>query len=147
MIGRCDGIFIHSFFIFCLEATEEKNTWMRTISVKVIVSISKRVFWKLLDFSYVQSSFSTITRHTDKGIWKILCSWRFNGHGSTYMLFLSWVNITKWKWVKVPWKLSFAQKIETVRWGKLHQDISLIIVFLFASQTSLVFNFSLALIE
>ena len=33
--------------------------------------------------SYVEGSFSTITRHLDKGIWKTLSSWRFHRHGST----------------------------------------------------------------
>ena len=45
-----------------------------------MVIISKVIFWKLLDFSYVQSSFS-INRHTDNGIWKILYNWRFYVHG------------------------------------------------------------------
>ena len=140
-------VFVFSFFIFCLEATVKKNTWMRTISVTVMVIISKVLFWKLLDFSYVQRSFSTITRHIDNGIWKIFYSWRFYGHGSTYKLILSWVNIMKWKWVKVPWKLSVAQKSEPILWRTLHQDISLIIVLCFASQTNLVFKFNLVLIE
>ena len=38
---------------------------MRTISVTVMVIISKVLFLKLLDFSYVQSSFSTIAKHVD----------------------------------------------------------------------------------
>ena len=32
------------------------NTWMKTISDTLMVIISKVLFWKLLDFSYIQSS-------------------------------------------------------------------------------------------
>ena len=130
---------VFSFFIFCLEA-------MRTTSVTVMVINSKVLLWKLLDFSYVQRSFSTITGHIDNGTWKIFCSWRFYGHRSTYKWILFWVKM-KWKWVKVPWKLSVAQKSEPILWRTLHQDISLIIVLCFASQTKLVFKFNLILNE
>ena len=82
MVGSCHGILRFHFFIFCLEATVKKNTWMRTISVTVMIIISKVLFWKLLDFSYVQLSFSTTMRHIDNGIWKIFYSWR-----------LTWINI------------------------------------------------------
>ena len=146
MVGRCHGIpcFCSSFF---LEATIWKNTWLRINSVTVMVIISKVLFWKLLGFSYIQTSSSTITRHIDNGIWKILYSWRFYGHGSTFMLILSWVNIIKWKRAKVTWKLSVAQKSEPALWRTLHQYISLFIVLFFASQTNLVFKFNLVLTE
>ena len=114
-------VFSVFIFYFFLEATVKKNTWMRTISVMVMVIISKVLFWKLLDFSYVQCFFSKITRHIDNGIWKIFNdSWRFYGHGSTYKLILSWVNTMKWKRVKVPWKLSVAQKSDPILWRTLH---------------------------
>ena len=100
----------------------------------------------VLKVTWFQRSFSAIARHIDNGIWKIFYSWRFYGHGSTYKLILSWVNM-KWKWVNVPWKLSVAQKSEPILWRTLHQDISLIIVLCFASQTNLVFKFNLVLIE
>ena len=95
------------FFIFCLETKVKNNTWMREISVTVMVIILKVPPWRLLDISFVQSSFSTITKATDKAPY----SWRFHGHGSTYMLIHSWVNIMKQKWVKVTGKLSVEQKI------------------------------------
>ena len=146
MTGSCHGIPCLHFLFFCLEATVKKNTWMRTISATVMVIDSEVRFWKLLDFSYVQSSFWTITRHIDNGIWKIHYSWRFYGHGSTYILILSWINIMKWKWERVPCKLSVAQKSEPVLRRTLHWNTSLIIVF-FASQTNLVFKLNLALTE
>ena len=124
---------VFNFYFFCLEATVKMSTWMRTISVTFMVIISKVLFWKLLDFSYVQRFFSKITRHIGNGIWKILYSWRFYGHGSIYTSIFSWVNIMKWKWVKVPWNLSVAQKPEPVLWRTLHPDVSRIIVLCFAS--------------
>ena len=111
---------VFSFLFFCFEPTVEKNTWMRTISIKVMVIISKVLLWKLLDTSYFQSPFSTIMRHIDNAIWKTPCNWRFCGHASTYLLILSWVSIMKWKWAKVPGKLSFTQKSEPAFWRTFH---------------------------
>ena len=91
MIWRCHDIPCFHFYFFCLELTVKKNTWMIMISIMVMVIISKLPFWKLLDISYVQSSFPTITRHIDNGIWK---SWRFYGHGSTNVLIISWISIS-----------------------------------------------------
>ena len=75
---------VFHFLFFCLKATVKTNTWMRRISVTVMVVISKVLFWKLLDFSYVQTSFSAISRNIHNGIWNILYIWRFYG---------TWVNI------------------------------------------------------
>ena len=54
------------------------------------------------------------TEYIDNCIWKTPYSWRFYGHGST------WVNITKRKWAKMPWKSLVAQKFEPVLWRTLH---------------------------
>ena len=110
---------------------------MRTTSVTVVVIISKVLFWKLLDISYVQSSFSTFSRHSDNGIWKTPCRWRFYGNGSTYVLILSWVNIMKRKWAKEPGKLSDVRKSEPVLWRTFH----LLLYSCFFSQTNLVFKY------
>ena len=99
---------------------------MKTIFITVMVIILKVPFWKLLDISYVKISYSTITRHINNGIWKTPYSWRFYGHGSTYVLILSWVNVMKRKWVKVSKKLSVAQNSEPALRRTLDQDISLI---------------------
>ena len=118
---------LFSFLFFCLEPMVKKNIWMRKISVKVMVIISKVLFWKLLDISknisdisYVQSTFLTFTRHIDNGISKTPCSWRFYGNGSTYVLILLWMNIMKRKWAKVSRKLSVVQKPEPVLWRIFH---------------------------
>ena len=41
MVGRCHGIPCFHYFFFCLEAKVKKITWMVTISVKIMVIISK----------------------------------------------------------------------------------------------------------
>ena len=70
-------------FIFCLETTVRENNWMGTTSATVTVFFFEGVIPKVLDHSYVQSSFSIITRHPYKSIWKTLYNCRFYGHGST----------------------------------------------------------------
>ena len=117
-------------YFFCLELMVRKNTCIRTISIMIITLISKLSFWKWLDYSYVQN-FSTIMRNTGSSIWKT--SWRFYGHGSTYMLNLSQLKIMKWKLMKVDGKSSVVQKSKHVLWKELHQDISLVFVFFFLS--------------
>ena len=118
---------VFSFLFFCLEPIVKKNIWMRTISVAVMVIISKVLFWKLLDISknisdisYVQSTFLTFTRHIDNAISKTPCSWRFYGNRSTCVLILPWVNIMKRKWAKVSRKLSAVQKPEPILWRTFH---------------------------
>ena len=54
--------------IFCLETTVRENNWLRTTSVTATVIFFESVILKVLDHSYVQSSFSTITRRLDNGI-------------------------------------------------------------------------------
>ena len=116
---------------------------MRTISITVMVIISKVLIWKLLDIGYIQSSFSTFTRHIDNGIWKTPCSWRFYSNGSPYVLTnFSLENIMKRKCAKVPGKLSVVQF-----WACFMKSISLVIVFFFFSQTNLVFKFNLMLVR
>ena len=111
--------FLFSFLFFCLEPTAKRNTWMRTISVVVMVIISKVLFWKLFDISknvsdVSQSTFLTFTRHIGNVIWKTSFSCKICRSGATYVLILPWVNIMKRKWVKVPGKLSSVQKSEPV---------------------------------
>ena len=87
MVWRCRGIpflWDSEFLFFLFRTNGKKNIWMRVIPVTVMIVILKVPFWKLLDITYVQSSFSTITRHIDNGIWKTPCSWRFYRHGSTW---------------------------------------------------------------
>ena len=55
-------------FIFCVETTVRENNCMRTTSVVVMVTFFEGAIRKVLDHSYVQSSFSIITRHLDHGI-------------------------------------------------------------------------------
>ena len=135
-------------FIFLPRIIDKKEHLDENDPVTIMAIISNVLFWKLLVITYLKSYFSTITRHIDNGFWKTPCSWRFCGHGWQYVIILFWVNIMIQKWAKVLWKLSVAQKSEPVLRRALHQDISLIIAFLF-SQTNLVFKFNpnLVLIE
>ena len=72
-------------FIFCLEPTIRKDTWMNTTSVTVMFFFFSKVpFFKLLDRSYVQSPFSVITRHVHNCVLK----------GSLQLIILRiWINI------------------------------------------------------
>ena len=135
------------FFIFSFRSNGKKEHLDKYDFRHVYGSCFKSAVLKVTWFQLFQSSFSAITRYIDSGIWKILDSWRLYGYGSTYMLILSWVNIRKLKWTKVPWKLLVAQKLEPVLWRTSHQNISFLLVLFFASQTNLVFKFSLVLIE
>ena len=110
---------IFSFFFFFLFTTNSKKrtlAWNDFCHGYGNYCISKVIFWKLLNISYVQSSFWTFLRQIDNVIWKISCSCRFYGNGSTYVLILPWLNIMTQKWVKVPGKLSPLQKSESVLW-------------------------------
>ena len=88
-----------------------------------------------------------ITRHINNDIWKTTDSWRFWERRSTYVLIITWVDIMKSKWVKVRGKLPFGQESKPVLRRTFNQNISLINEFFFLSQTNLVFNFNLVLIE
>ena len=117
-------VFLVSIFIFCLESTLGKDTWMRAASVTVMVIFLKVPFWKLLDHNYIQSSFSTIARYIDNSILKetlklkILRTW-IKIHANSFIK--TWVNI-KWKSIKVPWKLSVAEKYNPAPQRALHQS-------------------------
>ena len=145
MVWRFHGIPCFYFYFFLFRSNGKKNTWMRAIFVTVMVIISQvstESYWMSAVFKVL-----TTSRHIDNGIWKTTYNWRFCGHGSTYMLILSRVNIMKQKWAKVPWKLLVAQKSELVLWRTLQQGISFIIVYFFFSETNSVFKFNLVLIE
>ena len=70
IVWRCHGIPRVCCYYFCLEPTVRKDAWMRTTSVTVMAFFSKVAFWKLLDHSYVQSSFPINTRHIENSILK-----------------------------------------------------------------------------
>ena len=126
---------------------EKKNTWMRTISITVMVIISKVPFRKLLNISLVRSSFSAFTRHIDNGIWKTPYSWIFYGHGSTHVQTLSWVNIMKQKWAKVPGNYQLFNNLRQFFEEHCTNTFQLLLYSSFFSQTNLAFKFNLVLIE
>ena len=139
-------VFIFTFFRINGKK-EKKNTWMRTISVTVMVIISKVPFRKLLNISLVRSSFSAFTRHIDNGIWKAPYSWIFYGHGSTYVQTLSWVNIMKQKRAKVPGNYQLFNNLRQFFEEHRINTFQLLLYSSFFSQTNLAFKFNLVLIE
>ena len=106
------GIPRNRCYHFCLESTVRKIAWMRTTSVTVVAFFSKLAFWKLLDHSYVQSSFQIITRHIENSILKDTLQLN---------IFRTWINLRatsfintsvnmKQKLITVPRKRSVAQE-------------------------------------
>ena len=55
-------------FIFCLETTVREDKWIRTTSAAAMLIFFQNVIPKVLDLSYVQSSFPRTTTHIDNGI-------------------------------------------------------------------------------
>ena len=108
-VWRCHGIPRVCCYYFCLEPTVRKDAWMRTTSVTVMAFFSKVAFWKLLDHSYVQSSFPINTRHIENSILK---------DNLQLNIFLTWINLRATPFIKyekkkskaVPRKRSAAQK-------------------------------------
>ena len=81
MIWRYHGFRVF-IFIFCLETAVikeqfDENDFRHCYGNFSFESVIPKVY------SYVQSSFSTIRKHLDNGIWKTRCNWRFYGHGPT----------------------------------------------------------------
>ena len=132
---------VFSFLILLFRSNGKNNTWMRTIFVTVMVTISKVTFWRLLDTSYFQSSlqlWGTFTTAFERHL-TFEDFTDMNQH--SYGLILSWIKNMKQKWTKKSWKLLVAQKSEPVLGRTLHQALHLLIFF-FYSETSLVFKFN-----
>ena len=111
-VWRCHGILRVCCYYFCLEPTVRKDGWMRTTSVTVMAFFSKVAFWKLLDHSYVQSSFPIIMRNIENSILKDTLQLN---------IFRTWINLRATSFIKtsvnmkqksmtVPRKRSVAQK-------------------------------------
>ena len=123
--------FVFSFLFSSFKPMVRKKTWMRTTFVTVMVIFSRMSLWKLLDHTYVQSSFSTVTRHICNGIWETLYSSRFyrmDQHmrnsilvlkiptKDTFNNFYSWLNTIKLKLAKARRKWSVPQRSKPVPW-------------------------------
>ena len=65
------------YFLFTNKSKQERILWL------LWFFFFNSVISKVIDHSYVQSSFSTITRHLDNGNWKTPYSGRFYRHEST----------------------------------------------------------------
>ena len=112
---------VHCYYFF-FKSTVRKYAWMRTTSVAVMSFLLKVAFWKLLDHSYVQSSFPIITKHIENSILKdtvklnILQTW-INLRATSFIEIS--VNM-KQKSMKAPEKRSVAQKSKCALWRTLH---------------------------
>ena len=84
MVWRCHGILRVHCFYFCLKPTVRKDTWMATTFVTVMLYFFRKCH--LLDHSYVQSFFWTITRHIENSILKDTLQLNNFRHGLTYLL-------------------------------------------------------------
>ena len=72
----------------------------------------KVLFWKLLDYSYVQSSFSAIMRHIDNSSLKYPLQLKILWINIRVNSFIkTWESIVKWKSKTWPRKLWVAQKL------------------------------------
>ena len=110
---KCLFIFI---FLFRTKLIVRKDTWMRKTSVTVMVPF---------DYSFVQSSFSAITRHVDNNILKDTPQLKISRvwikiRASSFIKTL--VNIMKQKSTNVPGKLSVAEKSKPALQRILHQN-------------------------
>ena len=70
MIRRCNGVSCVNFY-FSLFRTNGKKWHVDKNGFHTVMAVfSKVLFWKLLDHSYIQSSFSAITRHINNNVLK-----------------------------------------------------------------------------
>ena len=138
-------LFVHFYFLVCLEATLGKDSFTRVTSTTGMI-----IFWKSHSESYLITTISkfcsTITRHIYNSMSK---------DTQQLKILRTWIKICadsfikKQKSTKVPWKLSLAKN--ATPYFKEHcneiADISLVIIRFFFSQTNLVFKSNLVFIE
>ena len=148
MVWRRHGIPRVRYYYLCLEPTVRKDTWMRTTSVTVMVIFSKVAFWKLLDHSYVQSPFSTNTRHIDNSIFKdtILFSILQTSMNMRAKSFIKTsVNVTETRIDEGAWQMIVTQSVHLEeQCTKIETMFHLFFALLFL--TNLVFKFNIVLI-
>ena len=133
LVWRCHGIPRVCCYCFCLEPTVRKDTWMRTTSVTVMAFFPKVAFWKLLDHSYVQSSFSINTRHIENSILKDTLQLN---------IFRTWINLRATSFIKT--SVNMKKKLKTVPRKRSACTFPLFYTLLFLS--NLVFKFHIVLI-
>ena len=105
----------------------------------------KVLFWKLFDYSYVQSSFSAIMRHIDNSNLKYPLQLKILWINIRVNSFIkTWESIVKWKPKKLPRKLWVAEKLSLnfEQHCSIIDHISLIFLCFFFSQTNVVFKFN-----
>ena len=114
-------------YIFLFRTSGKKGHLDENEFHTVMVVFPRAPFWKFLDRSFVQSSFSTIIRHIDNSILKdtlqlkILRTWIKIGSRSNSFI-KTWVNMMKHKPTKVPIELKVSQKFESALQRTLLQN-------------------------
>ena len=112
-------------------------------------NFSNKPFWKLLNHSYVWSSFSSTTSDITVEFWKTANSWKFDGHWSAYVLILSSKLVkTLWNENRRSW-LESCTKIRTFHLKESCTKIDhiwLTFICFFFSKTNLFFKSNLVLI-
>ena len=106
-------------------------------------------FWKLLDHSYVQSSFSLIMRHVENSTLKDTLqvnNLRIWINIRDKSLIKTSVNIMKQKSMQVPGKISVAQKSKRSLWRTLDTNIIRFTYFIHLLFLSSFFKFNIVLI-
>ena len=114
LMAKSAMVFCVFIFIFLFRSNGKKSTWMNDFCHfygNYFENVILKVTWYQLF-----SKLLTTARHIDNGAWKTSYSWKFYGHGTPCILILSWKNMMRQKWAKVPWKLSAAQKSDPVIW-------------------------------
>ena len=139
MFWRCHGIpcvFPLIFLFVLFKPILRMDTWMRATSATVMVFFSKVLFWKLLVCNCIQSSFSIIARKIGNSIFpnvdQDMCKFVHQD--------LSKHDEMKKKKTKMRWKLLHLRNMFfKERYTKM-DDISLIVIRFFFTQTNLVFK-------
>ena len=118
-------IFRVLIFVFLIRTNGKKWYFVEDDFDTVMVVFSKAQLWKLLDRSYIQSSFSTITRHVDNSILKgtlpTLKIWRTWIKIRSHSFIKTWVNMMKRVSTKFHGKSSATQKRKPVLRRTLHR--------------------------
>ena len=122
MVWRYHGIpffHFHIFFCCCLEETVK-----RTLGWERISSRLWSLFQKCHSENYLISAVFKVLNNDQVQYWKTPYIWRFYRHESKCMSILSWINIMKRKWAKMPWKLLVVQKSEPFLWRSFARHFS-----------------------
>ena len=109
-------VFILFYFIFVCRTNGKKEHLCENNFCYFYGNYSEsailKVTWSQPSSKFLLNNYDD--NYTDNDIWETSYNWRFYGHGLTYLLILSWLNIMKRKLTKPPGKLSVPEKFKPV---------------------------------